>query len=97
MKHSGEYLPFYPGTDRRVKFNYTNWRGDEHEYEIIVEAVEFGPYDKGGFDDSRDRDDWMWVMHGHVVTRDGDERKDMGPTRRRTFIMSGMKLVEEIK
>lgn len=97
MMHPGEYLPFYPGTRRRIKFNYKNWRDEEHEYDILIEAIEFGPFDKGGINPEKDLvDDWIWVMHGHVVTRDGDERRDMGPVRRRTFIMSDMRLVEEV-
>lgn len=76
-----------------LRFTYTNWRGVDHEYVIEPLSIEFGPYDQGGVNDGREQ---HWVMHGDVVTRDDDPRPEMGPTRRRTFIITGMRHVEEV-
>lgn len=83
----------YTGKDVLLEFDYNNWRGDDHSYVIKVESIEFGPYDKGG-GTPRPRDQWSWVVHGDVITRDGEERSDMGPTRRRTFLLSDIKNVK---
>lgn len=74
----------------RIKFKYVNWRGGDHEYIIDCESVEFGPYDNGG----KNNGPSLWVLHGRLVTRDGDPRKDLYTTRRRTFIMNDMRDVE---
>lgn len=73
-----------------IKFEYTNWRGDWHIYVVEPESIEFGPYDASG-KHSRE-DDVQWVLHGELITRDGDTRPDMG-VRRRTFILSEIKPV----
>lgn len=83
--------------DRFVKFRYVNWNGDPHEYIIKVLSVEFGPYDDGG-GTPRPVSMYGWVLHGDVVTRDGDPRPEMGPTRRRTFLIRKiheMELIDE--
>jgi hypothetical protein len=71
----------------RLGFKYENWRGENHVYEIMPEAVECGPWDSSGQHEGRP---YEWVMHGYVVTRDGDNRRDMGANRRRTFLMRKM-------
>lgn len=86
---------YYTGETTRLKFRYNNWRGDDHEYVIDVESVEFGPYDKGG-GTPRPREQWAWVIHGDVVSRDGDTRPDMGPTRRRTFLITDIEELERV-
>lgn len=80
--------------DQTVEFDYVNWKGVLHHYVVTVESFEFGPYDRGG-GTPRPRDQWQWVMHGEVITRDDDSRPDMGPTRRRTFILSEIKNIEK--
>lgn len=76
--------PFY-NTNTPIKFTYVNWRGDEHEYVIKLESLEYGHYGEHGSTGSVG--EMNWVLHGHVVTRDGDPRPDMG-TRRRTFLLN---------
>lgn len=70
-----------------IRFLYTNWNGEHHEYVIEPESIEFAPYDKGGSRAGLRGSQAVWVLHGDLVTRDGDTRADMD-TRRRTFIMS---------
>lgn len=77
-----------------VRFRYVNWHGNEHVYEIVVEGVEFGAYDEKG-NSPRDRAEWRWVLHGRVIMRDDSSRPEMGPTRRRTFILDKIKDLEE--
>lgn len=69
--------------DLRVTFDYVNWRGDSHTYVIDPEGFEFAAYNGANTD--------RWYLHGQVVTRDGDPREDMGPTRRRSFEIDGIK------
>ncbi len=77
-----------------LSFTYTNWRGQEHRYVIEPEGkIEFGPYDQGGMHPGQEPS--AWVMHGKVVTRDGDPRPEMG-TRRRTFLMAEMRDIEGV-
>ena len=68
-----------------VFFRYKNWRNENHDYVISVEEFALGPYDEGGTHGNPN--DLQWVMHGNVVTRDGDARDKMG-TRRRTFLLN---------
>jgi hypothetical protein len=68
----------------RLKFRYRNWRGVEHEYVIEPESVTFGTPDH------------RWYLNGEVVTRDGDPRPEMGPTRRRSFHLAELCDVEEL-
>lgn len=80
-----------PTYTNKIKFKYTNWKGDDHEYVIQVESVEYGHYDGSGIN----ADVRNWVLHGDVITRDGDSRDDMG-TRRRTFLIEKIRDPEEI-
>lgn len=73
-----------PTYANQIKFEYTNWKGHRHTYVVEPEAVAYGPYLKGGYHETADP---RWVLHGDVVTRDGDSRPDMD-TRRRTFILA---------
>lgn len=59
-----------------VEFDYTNHRGEPHHYVVAPECTQ---WTSGG-----------WFLDGQVVTRDGDPRKDMGPTRRRSFEVDGI-------
>lgn len=74
-----------------LKFRYTNWRGDEHTYVIDVEQLKVGLYRRSSTEVGP-----SWLLHGYVVTRDGDPRPDMGSNRRRTFLLSGIKDIEEV-
>jgi hypothetical protein len=80
------------GDPLMLRFKYTNWKGDNHEYVILVESIEFGAYDKGGTT-PRPASEWSWVVHGDVVTRDGDTRRNMG-TRRRTFMLAELREID---
>jgi hypothetical protein len=75
-------IPLQP---KQIEFRYVNWRDRVHTYVIDVESIEFGPYERGGMKSGARA---VWVLSGHVVTRDGDRRPEMGDNRRRTFIMS---------
>lgn len=77
-----------------LEFGYVNWRDEFHQYVVDVESFEFGEYGPQG-KTGRDVEP-RWVMNAHVVTRDGDSREDMGPTRRRTFLMEKMTDVERV-
>jgi len=90
-------LPVGNGSDfpRHLKFRYVNWRGDDHEYVIEVEAVAFGKYDSAGAGPTVHTGNW--VIHGAVLTRDGDTRPDLGNNRRRTFLISKIRNPEEVK
>ena len=82
------------GKDRSVllAFDYTNHRGDSHRYVIEPEKIECGPYDQGGLNEQLER----WVLHGKVITRDGDRRAELGQQRRRTFQMDGLRNIENV-
>lgn len=75
-----------------IKFCYKNWRGNYHEYVIEPKTVEFGYYhgDVNGDDEGP-----MWLLHGELLTRDGDERTDMGD-RRRSFIVGKIDELERV-
>lgn len=75
-----------------VKFRYRNHRGDLHWYVVKPESIEFGPHDNHGTG-ARPEEEYNWVFHGEVVTRDSDTRPDMG-TRRRTFLIGSMERLE---
>lgn len=79
-----------------TRFTYTNWRGVNHVYEVDVESFQFGPFTKDGTDSSAPVESHRWVMHGYVVTRDGDDRPEMGDNRRRTFLLDGISNMERI-
>ena len=66
-------------------FAYTNHRDEEHVYTVQPISFAFAPYGQHGLDRSEDAPS-KWVMHAHVLERDGEPR----PVRR-TFILSTMK------
>lgn len=71
-----------------LKFRYVNWRGDDHEY-VIEPKLD----DRAAISYR----DGHWCLSGMVVTRDGDPRPGMGPTRRRTFEIAKMRDIEEVE
>jgi hypothetical protein len=71
-----------------IKFEYTNWHGDNHEYDGRIESVEYESYPNRIAEPEIDNGP-EWLMHVIVSFRDGD----VGPGRR-TFKMSGMRNVE---
>lgn len=74
-----------------IEFHYVNWKDEPHDYVIDVESIErdvYGPQGKTGPNKRP-----QWVMHGHVVRRDGEPRED---NPRRTFLMDRMEDVKEI-
>lgn len=82
------------GGHRTIEFDYVNWRGDDHRYVLAVESFEFRSYGQAGIDPSAEP---QWVLHGHIVSRDGDTRPELADhpgNRRRTFLMSIMRNVE---
>lgn len=78
-------------TDLRapVEFEYDNWRGNNHKYVVMIESIKFERTPVGPPGSSEHQE--MFALHGWVITRDGDSRPDMGPTRRRTFILQKIK------
>jgi hypothetical protein len=70
-----------------LKFRYTNWRGEDHEY--VIEP-------RLGDRAAITHREGHWCLSGMVVTRDGDPRPDMDPTRRRTFVLVGIRDLEEV-
>lgn len=68
-----------------VTFDYVNWRGDEHRYEIVVEGIGYGVHG-----DIRHGNEEVWQLHGYVLNRDGELRPEMGNNRRRSFILNGV-------
>lgn len=78
------------GSGETITFQYVNWRGVNCKYVVEPESVEYGHY--GDFGSTGSIGEQNWVMHGFVVTRNDDPRKDMG-TRRRTFLLAKMKNV----
>lgn len=66
-----------------LSFDFVNWHGRNHRYLIAPEKIElaFTP---------ENEDEPTWVLHGEVITRDGDPRPEMG-NRRRTFRMNGLR------
>ena len=91
-----EVKSIFEGGSPLLKFTYENWRGVVHEYVIDPESMEHGPYDKNGFNDDREH---QWVLHGFVVTRDGDVRPELSSHpggRRRTFLLTGIEDMEAL-
>lgn len=68
-----------------IQFDYTNWKGNDYTYVIATEGVSFGQPDR------------VWYLNGDIVTRDGDPREDMGTTRRRSFIIAGIRNLEVLE
>lgn len=76
---------------RNLKFKYRNWKGDEHVYVIEPTGAECATLERA---EVRER---VPVLHGNVVTRDGDPRPEMGPIRCRTFRLAELREVEEVE
>ena len=85
-----------------LRFKYVNWRDEDHEYVIEIPSpsdqvaqprVQWGLHPRAGEQVTHDA---YWMVSGQVVTRDGDPRPDMGPTRRRSFELVRMRDIEEI-
>lgn len=93
-----DILGFTPMTDQLIQFEYENWRGEQHEYVIEPESVVLGLYDAGGSHrDSPNREDNLQlVLHGMIVTRDGDTRPHLG-SRRRTFLIRKMRAIRVLE
>ena len=72
--------------ERRLRFRYWNWHGDDHQYVITPESMQLGSYDIGGTHEGKPLN---FVMHGTVETR--DMRPHPG---RRTFIVAKMREIE---
>lgn len=72
-----------------LKFKYTNWRGDEHIYVILVTDAETSP---DLADPGRSP---IPFLNGNVITRDDDPRNDMDH-RRRSFRIVKMRELEEV-
>jgi hypothetical protein len=70
-----------------LRFNYKNWRGEEHEYLIDPEPHSLGLRWEGDHEGS-------WVISGRCLLRDGEQRPDWP---RRTFKVVDMKDVEEVE
>jgi hypothetical protein len=68
-------------------FDYNNWRGEDHQYVVLPESIEFGEY-RG--DVNGEREGSCWLLHADIVTRDGDTRPEMG-ARRRTFVLADLR------
>ena len=68
-----------------LSFSYVNWREDLHDYVILPES--------GSLQYDRTKG---WMISGEIVTRDCDTRPDMGPARRRTFMLTGMRNVRAV-
>lgn len=89
MKFTQNGVVVEPGD--RVNFDYTNWKDEGHTYVIVVESFEFGTYDASG----AGKGDPQFVMHGQLVSRDGSDRPELlWGNRRRTFLCSGVRLLE---
>jgi hypothetical protein len=80
--------------DGDILFRYVNWRGEDHLYLVTPESVAYGVYDGNGQPTGHIRC-YRWVLHANVRQRDGDPRLEMGPTRRRTFLLEKIKIVDD--
>lgn len=81
----------------RLTFRYHH-DGTLHEYCVVAQELDFGFYGEAGqkiAEAAAGLLEASWVLHAEVVTRDGDPRPDMLPTRRRTFLLDGMRLEDE--
>jgi hypothetical protein len=79
------------GTDHLV-FDYVNWRGEDHRYEIEVEGMTYDVH--GGTSGDADL---CWQINGHVILRDGVPRPEMGDNTRRSFKLTDMKNITQVK
>jgi hypothetical protein len=75
-----------------LRFDYVNWHGRLHTYLIEPESIEFGE------DHPEELHRGKWLLHGMVVTRDGDPRtKEMGDNRRRSFIFERLRGISQVE
>lgn len=74
-----------------VQFRYKNWRDQDYDYVIEVESLQYGRFRKDGV--GHELDPRVWVLHGQLITRDGDDRSEMNP-RRRTFLLDDIREFE---
>lgn len=81
---SNEDFSLIVSNGRTMKFHYTNYRGEDHEYVVEPESVAFGHYTPQGLDM---KEPAVWVLHAKMVARDGASR----PVGRRTFLLSGIR------
>lgn len=86
---------------RILRFQYKNWRGDEHEYVVdfghpgtncTLELDDMGDPENEGID-ATERETHL-LLSGHVITRDGDPRPEMDPSRRRSFLVREMRNIK---
>jgi hypothetical protein len=81
-----------------LRFDYTNWRGDHHNYVIMPDTVNAAvsgalTYRRPNADDT----DEAWMLHGMIITRDGDKREELvGANRRRSFKLCDIRNLEEV-
>lgn len=73
-----------------LKFTYVNWKGKEYEYVVEVEGFTFSDYPPG-------EPPKRWQMHGILITRDGDPRKELPDHPRRSFLVTKMRNMEEVE
>lgn len=78
-----------------LKFIYVNWNGEEHEYVIEPESLEYKEVSWSS-NKTGQYSGFHHVVNGMVVTRDGDPRPEMGNNRRRTFIIAKMQVIKEL-
>lgn len=79
-----------------LRFEYTNWRGDDHVYVIEPDGkVEF--YEGQGMGEDHVPIGPGWTLSGYVVSRDDDPRPEMGNNRRRSFLIADMRAVVEVE
>jgi hypothetical protein len=74
---------------KALKFDYINWKGEAHTYVIVPTGADIGPKKSHG--------EFRPMLHGNVLTRDGDDRPEMGPTRRRSFVLAELKNIKEVE
>lgn len=77
-----------------LQFKYVNWRDHLHEYVIQPESVTWSTVGNPVEGARGERDAWM--LHGWVITRDGDPRPEMDPSRRRSFELAKLQEVAEV-
>jgi hypothetical protein len=73
-----------------VQFDYTNWRGDDHTYRVVIESISYGLHGaKPG--------ESVWQLHGYVTQRDGVSRLRQDANSRRSFELFGIRDMEVVQ
>lgn len=80
------------GQGATIEFTYKNWHDTTHEYVIDVECFEWMGME--GHQPNSMAPETM-VLHGSLITRDGDEREGM-LTRRRSFRVDSLMEVRRV-